>query len=99
MSKMSYLGRWCNYDRHEDRPNTILKLTASSDFEALKKVFIAKVAPDLDDVPAKLTKKLLIEEFRGIDVGGWSYLKELKNVTTGEVVFNMGLEDDEEENV
>lgn len=107
-----YHAIWQDYERHESPPPHGIRLNAANNAEALKKIYLRKVAADWPggveayfealgepNSEADLTEEYLVDHFSNIDVGGWPFLVKLVNLDTNEEVFDIGDlgEDNDEE--
>jgi hypothetical protein len=96
-----YHAIWQDYERYDNPAPINIRLNAVNNEEALKKIFIRKVAmwwsvslaaylEENGIVEADLTEEYLVNYFDNIDIGGDSFLIKLVNLDTDEVVYSIG---------
>lgn len=109
----AYHAIWQDYERHESPAPINIRFNAVDTAEALKKIFLKKVAGDwpggaeayLSAEPATteadLTEEFLVDHFDNIDIGGWPFLVKLVNLDTNEEVYSIGElgEDDDNDEI
>ena len=96
-----YHAIWQDYERHASPAPVNIRFNAANDAEALKKIYLKKVAADWPggaaaylaaegNTEADLTKEFLVDHFNNIDIGGWPFLVKLVNLDSNEEVYFIG---------